>query len=350
MVFKTHLLRDSVINGRIADPQNYTHGYNTRSKNTGAQSLKDADGAIIAASPLQSGLSPFVTPFTRSPVMTTTQTTAQSLFHSVVSNLFMTPKTKGSTTTAATGSVLSSTPASVPQTVQFITPTVPKTWITTGSTNTNSSISATVGTPTSTLGTVLTPTTSNDSASGGIPTTSPWTVSTPSTTASAEPDSYTHSGTISGLSSVCTSVIDLTSVSGTFSAAAPAAAANFTDTCVTNAPSGVVSSTAQGHKKDSHSKKMNSSLRLEKFSGKSNEDAKSWLLQFAQYCTCYGLDAITKANVFSFHLQDHARIWYNSLSDSIRNNWQSLEAAFKQRFTEDRHIRPVNNTNQSVSY
>ena len=57
----------------MADPQNYTHGYKTRSKNTGAQSLKDADGAIIAASPLQSA--------------TTTQTTAQSLFHSVVSNL-----------------------------------------------------------------------------------------------------------------------------------------------------------------------------------------------------------------------------------------------------------------------
>ena len=94
MVNKTHLLRDSVINGRMADPQNYTHGYNTRSKNTGAKSLKAVDGAIIAASPLQSGLSPFVTPFTRSPVTTTTQTTAQSFFHSVVSYLFATPKLK----------------------------------------------------------------------------------------------------------------------------------------------------------------------------------------------------------------------------------------------------------------
>ena len=85
MVFKTHLLRDSVINGRMADPHNYTHGYNTRNKNTGAQSLKDADGAIIAASPLQSGLTLFVTPFVRSPVPTTTLTMAQSLFHAVVS-------------------------------------------------------------------------------------------------------------------------------------------------------------------------------------------------------------------------------------------------------------------------
>ena len=160
MVFQTHLLRDCVINGRMADPQNYTHSYNTRGKNTGAQSLKDADGAITAASPLQSGLSPLVTPFTRSPLTTTTQTTAQSLFHSVVSNLFAIPKkTKGSTTTAATGTVLPSTPASVPPTVQFITPTVPKMWITTGSTPSTSSVSATVGTPTSKLGTVSTPTT-----------------------------------------------------------------------------------------------------------------------------------------------------------------------------------------------
>ena len=149
MVNKTHLLRDSVINSHMANPQNYAHVYNTRSKNTGAQSLKDPDGAIIAASPLQSGLSPFVTPFTRSPVMTTTQTTAQSLFHSVVSNLFATPKTKGTTTTAATGTGLPSTPASVHQTVQFITPTVPKTWTTTGLTLTTPSVSA-VGTPSST--------------------------------------------------------------------------------------------------------------------------------------------------------------------------------------------------------
>ena len=207
MVNKTHLLRDSVINGRMADPQNYTHGYNTRSKNTGAQSVKDADGAIIAASPLQTGLSPFVAPFTRSPVTTTTHTTAQSLFHSVVSNLFATPKTKGSTTTAATGTGLPSTPASVHQTVQFITPTVPKMWTTTGLTLTNSGVGAAVGTPTITLGSASTPTTSSASASGGILTTSPGTGATPSATASAEPDSYTHSGTISGLSSVGTSVI-----------------------------------------------------------------------------------------------------------------------------------------------
>ena len=85
----------------------------------------------------------------------------------------------------------------------------------------------------------------------------------PSTTASAEQDSYTHSGTISGFSSEGTSIIDLTSVPGTLSAAAPAAAAYLTDTCVTSASSGVVSSTAEGHKKDSHSK-MNFSLKLDK--------------------------------------------------------------------------------------
>ena len=149
----------------------------------------------------------------------------------------------------------------MPQTVQFITPTVPKTWLTTGSTPTASSISATVGTPTSTLGAVLTPTMSSARTSGGIPATLPGTVSIPSTTASAEPDSYTHSGTISGLSSACTSVIDLTSVPGTLFAAAPAAAANLTNFCVTSASPGVVSSTAQEHKKDSHSKKMNFSLK-----------------------------------------------------------------------------------------
>ena len=51
--------------------------------------------------------------------------------------------------------------------------------------------------------------------------------------------------------------------------------------------------------------------------------AMAWMMKRKRMC-------------FFFHLQDHARIWYNSLSYSIRNNWQSLEAAFKKRFTEDR--------------
>ena len=33
----------------------------------------------------------------------------------------------------------------------------------------------------------------------------------------------------------------------------------------------------------------------------------------------------------------HYRWCYNSLSESIRNNSQSLETAFKQHFTEDRY-------------
>ena len=83
--------------------------------------------------------------------------------------------------------------------------------------------------------------------------------------------------TISGLSSVGRSVIDLTSVPGTLSVAAPAAAVYLTDACVTSVSFGVVSSTAQGHKKDSH-RKMNFSLKLDKFSGRSNGDANFWQL------------------------------------------------------------------------
>ena len=342
----------------MANPQNYAHAYNTRSKNKSDQSLKDVDGAIIAASPLSSVPSPFITPFTKSPLTTTTptgppttQTKALSLFKSVVSSLFTTPKTNGPITTAATGTVIPATPVSVPQTVQFITPAVPVTWTPVGSTPTTPSVSTTIGILTSAPGTVSIPTTSSDSARISTPPTLTGTVSTPSTTSSAEPGSNVHSGTISGLTSA--SVIDLTSVPRTVVAATSVAAANLTISSVPSVSSGASSSTvtAQESQKNSQSKKMNFSLKLEKFSGKSNEDAKSWLMQFAQYSTCYGLDAETKANVFSFHLQDHARIWYNSLSDSIKNNWQSLEAAFKQRFTEDRDTLDLSilQINQSVN-
>ena len=134
-----------------------------------------------------------------------------------------------------------------------------------------------------------------------------------STTSSVEPRSDVNSGTISGLLSAIASVIDLTSVPGTVVAATSVAAANLTNSSVTSVASGAIPSTAQEYKKDSQCKKMNFSLKLEKKIGKNNEDAKSCLMQFAQYAKCYGFDAETKASVFSFHLQDHARIWYNLL-------------------------------------
>ena len=83
---------------------------------------------------------------------------------------------------------------------------------------------------------------------------------------------------------------------------------------------------------------MNFSLQLDKFSGACDADAKSWLLQFAQYCTCYDLANKTKTNIFSFYLQDHAKIWYNSLSDGIRQDWDKLKSYFIKRFTEDKSV------------
>ena len=105
---------------------------------------------------------------------------------------------------------------------------------------------------------------------------------------------------------------------------------------------------------DSKSKRMNFSLKLDKFSGACNDDAKSWLLQFDQYCTCYDLNDKTKTNIFSFHLQDHAKIWYNSLSDDIRHDWEKLKASFIKRFTEDRSLidlsilQMTQNSNETV--
>lgn len=45
---------------------------------------------------------------------------------------------------------------------------------------------------------------------------------------------------------------------------------------------------------------MNFTLKLDKFNGGSNDDAHSWLLQFAQYCSCYDLDDETKTIYIQF--------------------------------------------------
>ena len=182
------------------------------------------------------------------------------------------------------------------------------------------SVSTTVDNIPSTFGTVWTPITQSTSATVGTTASSPGTVSAPSIITSVKPSSNFNFGTFSGLLSTSASVTDLTSVPKTVIAATSLAAANLTNSGVPSVISRTIPSTAQESKRDSQSKKMNFSLKLEKLSGKNNEDARSWLIQFAKYSACYGLDAETKANVFSFDLQDHARIWYNALADSVKND------------------------------
>ena len=146
----------------MADPQNYVHVYNTRSKHKSAQSFKDVDGAIIANSPVYTASTPFVTPDVKSLFMTstpaesyTTQTAALGFLMSVVSSLFTTPKTKDPITTAATDFVETApTPSSVSATIH--SGNTPST-LGTISTPTTLSISATVGNIPSASGTVLTP-------------------------------------------------------------------------------------------------------------------------------------------------------------------------------------------------
>ncbi|KAL3868432.1 hypothetical protein ACJMK2_041240 [Sinanodonta woodiana] len=40
-------------------------------------------------------------------------------------------------------------------------------------------------------------------------------------------------------------------------------------------------------------------------------------------------------NAFQFHLQGHAKIWYDTLSDNDKNDWHRLVTTFKSRFHND---------------
>ena len=80
---------------------------------------------------------------------------------------------------------------------------------------------------------------------------------------------------------------------------------------------------------------MSVTLKLDKFSGIDNENAHVWLRQYLQYCTIYNILDDQKHNILPFHLTTHAKIWYNSLPDDVRSNWEVLKEAFLKRFSAE---------------
>ncbi|XP_052103124.1 uncharacterized protein LOC127736606 [Mytilus californianus] len=78
---------------------------------------------------------------------------------------------------------------------------------------------------------------------------------------------------------------------------------------------------------------MASALKLEKFEGAaSGQAALNWLSVFQQWCQFYELSDQKKASSFPFHLEKHAKIWYDTLSEKVKMNYTALMDAFKKRF------------------
>ncbi|KAL3887392.1 hypothetical protein ACJMK2_027334 [Sinanodonta woodiana] len=80
---------------------------------------------------------------------------------------------------------------------------------------------------------------------------------------------------------------------------------------------------------------MSSSIKLEIFQGDQTQNPVTWLEHFMNWAKFYELSEPKILNAFPFHLQGHAKIWYDTLSDNEKNDWCTLVTAFKSRFHND---------------
>ena len=75
------------------------------------------------------------------------------------------------------------------------------------------------------------------------------------------------------------------------------------------------------------------------FSGKSREDAQSWLTYVKRYMEYKNLDGPTKLAFFKMLLREGAQDWCEGLSQTDANSLERLTAAFEQRFITSDHLK-----------
>ena len=75
-----------------------------------------------------------------------------------------------------------------------------------------------------------------------------------------------------------------------------------------------------------------SSLRPASFKGLASEDADRWMKRFLSYSEFCNMDDQRKARIFRLMVEQAAEVWYNSLPEAVRGNWQQLQEAFNQKY------------------
>ncbi|CAC5395737.1 unnamed protein product [Mytilus coruscus] len=86
---------------------------------------------------------------------------------------------------------------------------------------------------------------------------------------------------------------------------------------------------------------MSSIWKIGKFKGDNTQNPETWLTNFNQYCSFYDLSKKKSAQSFPFHLEGHAKIWYDTVSDSKKQHFDFLIAAFKDRFKDKQHLLDI---------
>jgi hypothetical protein len=83
---------------------------------------------------------------------------------------------------------------------------------------------------------------------------------------------------------------------------------------------------------------MASNLKIVKFKVDNTQNVNTWLYMCKQYCSFYDLSDKKSADSFPFHLEGHAKIWYDTIPDSQKANFDNLITLFKNRFKDKQHL------------
>ena len=170
--------------------------------------------------------------------------------------------------------------------------------------------------------------------------------STPSASSSATSISTGHTVTSTISTAVSTSIPASTTTTSTGSTTTTTSTGSTIGTVtgqITTAPTSSTSTISSGRTVHPPTNifNMSSILKIEKFKGDNTQNPETWLTNFNQYCSFYDLTKKKSAESFPFHLEGHAKIWYDTVSDSKKHHFDFLIAAFKDRFKDKQHLLDI---------
>ena len=76
-----------------------------------------------------------------------------------------------------------------------------------------------------------------------------------------------------------------------------------------------------------------------KFRGVVSENAKAWIRQFNNFCEYRDYNAEKAKQLFKVLLIDSVAVWFDSLPETVREDWTQLQAAFRTRYMPAKFLK-----------
>ena len=75
-------------------------------------------------------------------------------------------------------------------------------------------------------------------------------------------------------------------------------------------------------------------IELDKFKGDGTQDVNAWLVKFFKWVNFYNLLEHKVMDVFPYHLEGNAKIWYDALPCEDKSNPNTIKILFQERFKQ----------------